>query len=98
MPPFQFDPRADPSNNSYVWFPWLQDDEELPAPPITLPEYPMRLSSDEMNYYMKLNVGAMERRTVDFFETLSKIFVDSIYSLNVGSFYSSHHPQNDKTT
>lgn len=73
-----FDLRANPANNSYVWLPWLEDDEEELNRVLDKVIYPLKMTMGELEYYMNLNTKALKLQLWDVLESLSSSYVYSV--------------------
>lgn len=76
-----FDLRADPFYHDYVWYPWLDSDEPSPEPLTTPSQYPMQVSTEELQHYVGLKLEEMKKSLNVYVKTLTDSFVDRVSSL-----------------
>ncbi|XP_013190225.2 arylsulfatase B [Amyelois transitella] len=75
------DIRADPSKNNYIWFSFVQNDEEINETSLAMPVFPLQVSLGEVKYLVDLNLNTLKDKMDEYITKMGDSFVKSVKGL-----------------
>nr|XP_021188858.2 arylsulfatase B isoform X1 [Helicoverpa armigera] len=75
------DPRANPALRDFIWFPWLDNEENVSKALQAFPSFPLQVSAGELQYLVEFNLNAFKDSLTNYVKSSTDAIKQNIAKL-----------------
>lgn len=77
----KLDPKANPALYSFIWLPWLDNEENVSKALEAFPSFPLQVSVGELQYLVDFNLKAFKDSLTNYVQISTDAFMQNIARL-----------------